>query len=282
MSPESFRSMGVDVVVAGATAAELAAVRALFAERDLAFSRFRAESELSAVNRARSEAVILSPLFARTLRVALAAAARTDGVVDPTLGVAIEAAGYDRDLARLEPVAAPCGPTTGGRWRSIRLDGRLLRRPPGLKLDLNGVVKSLAVDDALRLLRGPGFVAAGGDVAVRGGAVVGLPAGGTVRVLTGALATSGVPGRSWHRGGALQHHLIDARTGRPSASRWTHVTAAAGTCLGADVAAKTAFLLSEGGPDWLDERDLPGRFVAADGAVVENLSWAAAHDRAAA
>ena len=103
-----------------------------------------------------------------------------------------------------------------------------------------------------------------------------------MRVLTGGLATSGVPGRSWHRGGALQHHLIDARTGRPSASRWTHVTAAAGTCLGADVAAKTAFLLSEGGPEWLDERGLPGRFVAADGAVVENLSWAAAHDRVAA
>jgi thiamine biosynthesis lipoprotein len=274
--------MGVDVVVSGATRAELVAVRALFAERDLAFSRFPADSELSAVNRVRSEAVVVSPLFARTLRVALAAAARTDGLVDPTLGVAIEAAGYDRDLARLEPTDRPCGPTSPGRCRSVRLDGRLLRREPGLRLDLNGVVKSLAVDDALRLLRGPGFVSAGGDVAVRGGAVVGLPVRGSVRVLTGGLATSGLPGRSWRRGGALQHHLIDPATGRPSTSRWLCVTAAAGTCLGADVAAKAAFLLSEDGPGWLDDRGLPGRFVGADGEVVENGSWAATQETVAA
>ena len=33
------------------------------------------------------------------------------------------------------------------------------------------------------------------------------------------------------------------------------------TCLDADVAAKAAFLLGDEGPDWLDERGLPGRFL---------------------
>ena len=35
----------------------------------------------------------------------------------------------------------------------------------------------------------------------------------------------------------------------------------AATCLQADIAAKAAFLLGEDGPEWLDERALPGRFL---------------------
>ena len=133
-------------------------------------------------------------------------------------------------------------------------------------------MKALAVDDALALVEGPGFVSAGGDVAVRGGAVVGLPRGGSVRVEDGGVATSGITHRRWLRGGAVQHHLIDPRTGRPASSRWSEVTVAGPTCLEADVAAKAAFLLSDDGPSWLDERGLAGRFLAAD-AVVTNCAW---------
>ena len=257
--------MGVDVIVGGAAPVELTAVRALFAAHDARFSRFRADSELTAVNRSASDAVIVSPTFARVLRVALAAAARTDGLVDPTLGGAVEAAGYDRDFDRLRPDPRPGGRPEPSRLGAVRLDGRLLRRPPGVRLDLNGVVKALAVDEALSQIGRPGFVAAGGDVAVRGGAVVGLPGGTSVRVLAGGIATSGSAKRQWSRGGRMQHHLIDPAIGRPAASRWEQVTVAAGSCLAADVAAKAAFLRSEEGPDWLDALGLPGRFVAHDG-----------------
>jgi thiamine biosynthesis lipoprotein len=74
------------------------------------------------------------------------------------------------------------------------------------------------------------------------------------------------------RGGVVQHHLIDPRTGRPARSRWDEVTVAAASCLAADVAAKAAFLVSDDGPCWLDERGLPGRFVAHT-EVVENEAW---------
>jgi thiamine biosynthesis lipoprotein ApbE len=47
------------------------------------------------------------------------------------------------------------------------------------------------------------------------------------------------------------------------------VTVSADSCVSADVAAKAAFLLSDEGLDWLDERGLPGRFVA-DGFVHVN------------
>ena len=46
-----------------------------------------------------------------------------------------------------------------------------------------------------------------------------------------------------------QHHLIDPATGAPADVRWECVTVCAATCLAADVAAKTAFLLGDDGPD---------------------------------
>jgi len=275
MSPEPphrFRAMDVEVIAGGAAVAHAAAIEALFAERERVFSRFRPHSELALVNATRLPLVVVSPLFARTLRAALDAAAATDGLVDPTLGAALEAAGYDRDFARVVPDASPAGPAAPGCRRSVRVLGRVVARPPRVRLDLNGVVKALAVDDALALFDGPGFVSAGGDVAVRGGAGVGLPRGGSVRVEDGGVATSGTTHRRWLRGGAVQHHLIDARTGRPASSRWTEVTVVGPTCLDADVAAKAAFLLSDDGPGWLDERGLAGRFLAGDVAVT-NRAW---------
>jgi FAD:protein FMN transferase len=273
--PARFRSMGVDVVVGGAGEAELAAIVDLVAEWDRTFSRFRPDSELSRVNASGAEALVVSPRFAEVVEIALLAARATGGLVDPTLGAAIEAAGYDRDFAGLGDDERPPAPDRPGSWRELRLSGRLLVRPPGTILDLNGVVKALVVDAALELLAGDGFVSAGGDLAVRGALSVELPAGGAVVLERGGLATSGSDRRRWLRGGEPQHHLLDPATGRPADSPWTGVTVAAGSCLSADVAAKAAFLSGAYGPEWLDLRGLAGRFTAG-GRVVENRAWRAA------
>ncbi len=265
--------MGVDVVVGGARPRELERIERHFERWEQVFSRFRDDSELNHVNRSESQVVVVSELFARVAQTALEVARATGGLVDPTLGSAIEAAGYDRDFSLLsDDDERPLGPPVPGSWRTLRLYGRLLSRPPGVQLDLNGVVKSLAVDDALGFIEGEGLIAAGGDVAGRGGATVELPRGGSLSLLAGGLATSGTSRRHWRRQGLVQHHLLDPSTGRPAESRWQEVTVAAGSCLGADVAAKAAFLLSEDGPDWLDERGLPGRFLDARGEVV-NRAW---------
>ncbi len=215
-----FRAMGCEIVVSGA---DPDAVAAVFARWESTFSRFLPDSELSRVNASREWALTVSPLFARALDSALGAAAETDGLVDPTLASALEAAGYDRDFDELGDDPAPLGPAARSSLRRVRLDGLILRRPPGVALDLNGVVKSLAVDQAAALVRGTGFVSAGGDLAVRGAVDVGLPGGGAVRVVRGGLATSGTASRRWRRGGEEQHHLVDPRTGRPSASPWLQV-----------------------------------------------------------
>jgi thiamine biosynthesis lipoprotein len=262
MSTARFKAMGCEVVIGGATPSEQIAVQRLFAALERSLSRFRPDSDLERLNRSEAETVIVSPLLATALDDALRAAVATGGLFDPTIAAALLAAGYDRTFAEIEP--GPLHPAVpAGRWREIHLAGLLVRRPTGLRLDLNGVVKGRAVDDALALLEGEGFVSAGGDLATHGELVVALPAGGTVTLQSGALATSGVTSRSWARhDGAIAHHLIDPSTGLPADVRWQAVTACAATCLAADVAAKTAFLLGDDGPAWLERQGLQGRFVA--------------------
>ena len=275
----SFRSMGCEVLVAIDGEHDdhdaLGRVRALFAARERTFTRFASESELLRVNRA-ARAVLVSAEFARAARAALDAWRQTAGLVDPTLLGALESAGYDRDFARLRGEPLPVPPAQSGeagRAGEVRLTGRLLERPPGVRLDLNGVVKSMAVDDAVALLGTDGWISAGGDLAATRPLEVALPGGGQVRLEAGGLATSGSVERRWLRGGTLQHHLIDPRSGRPSDSPWEQVTVCGATCLMADVAAKAAFLLGDDGPDWLDARAMPGRFIRAGGPPVLNSAW---------
>jgi thiamine biosynthesis lipoprotein len=234
---------------------DFGAALALFRERERIFSRFEPGTELNRVNAAPEQAVHVSPEFARALRMALRAAATTDGLVDVTTTPAPDA----------DAVVAPAG-----RWRELHLDGCVLRRPPGVLLDLGGVVRSQTVDDALRV-SGARLVSVG-DLAVSQPTVVALPGAGTIPLAGGGVATIGGGKRRGLRGGSWRHHLVDPRSGRPSTSRWDEVTVAAPSCLQADVAANAAFLLSGDGPDWLDERGLPGRFRAA-GRMVDNRSW---------
>ena len=54
---------------------------------------------------------------------------------------------------------------------------------PGIRLDLNGVVKAAAVDAALPLAGDGGFVSAGGDVATAQPLDVAVPRGALVRLV---------------------------------------------------------------------------------------------------
>src|SRR5262249_30177385 len=149
-----FRSMGCNVVVRGSTPSELEAVERLFHERDRIFSRFLPDGELNRVNDAAGRFVPVSDRFADTLRTALRVAEATDGLVDPTVGAAIESAGYAMDFAKLAPDPRPPGPPRPGAWRGVLVFGRRVGIPAGVRLDLNGVVKAMAVDDALALVSG--------------------------------------------------------------------------------------------------------------------------------
>ena len=77
------------------------------ADVDAACSRFRPDSELMSLDTAAGpDPVQISPLLAEAIGVALRAAALTGGDVDPTVGAAMVAIGYDRDFAQL-PASGP-------------------------------------------------------------------------------------------------------------------------------------------------------------------------------
>jgi thiamine biosynthesis lipoprotein ApbE len=175
VSRHRFDAMGCEVVLGDVPATAARAVEELFWKREQVFSRFIADSELNRVNGAAGRPVETSQDFAAMLRVALDAAAESDGLVDPTLGAALVAAGYDADMALLRDDGTQAHGGPPGRWRSVRLIGRHVFAPAGVELDLNGVVKGATVDDALTLIGGRGWVSAGGDLAARAGVVVSLP-----------------------------------------------------------------------------------------------------------
>ncbi len=291
----SFHAMGTTVVVLApqqrmADAARL--TRGLFEEWEQTLSRFRPESEVSRLSASDGRYVKLSPLLYRALATALDAARATQGVFDPTLRERMIQIGYDRSFERLGawiPAAIYEEPAATGAWRAIRLDEarRMARLPRGVGLDFGGIGKGMAVDAALDALEAvgvtPALVNAGGDLAVRGLPegearwTVALPGNGhawAIGLERGALATSGVERRRWRQGEVERHHLIDPRTGDPARSGLWSVTAAAGSCARAEVAAKTALILGEErGVEFIEKIGLAALLARDDGAWRTAGAW---------
>jgi FAD:protein FMN transferase len=311
----AWASLGTTVEVRVADERALATVRAV-AERELAAidasaSRFRRDSELSRANAAAGRPVPASPLFLDALELALRGAELTDGDVDPTIGRALELAGYDRDWRELEPAgdARPVASAAGSRaplrvaaralpgWQALVVD-RARRRvtvPRGVCLDLGSCAKALCADRiaaAGAAAAGCGVIAAvGGDLAVAGR----TPAGGwevrvtddhragasapgqTVFVQAGGLATSSVAARRWRHGGRTMHHVLDPRSGEPVAGPWRTVSVAAASCADANIAATAALVRGEAAAAWLAARRLPARLVRHGGEVEYVAGWLEGH-----
>jgi thiamine biosynthesis lipoprotein len=281
------------VVVAEATAlpAARAAVERELTAIDLACSRFRDDGELARVHAANGAPTTIGALLQEAVAVAIDAARRTDGLVDPTIGAAMIAAGYDRDFAALpgDGPRHPAVPAAG--WRRVRLDRRrgTLQLPPGARLDLGATAKALAADRAAAAAAAIAphgvLVSLGGDVAVAGatppdGWPVGIADGHrddrsatAVALRGGGLATSSTTQRRWRRGGREVHHILDPRTGAPAPVVWRTVSVAAGRCVDANVASTAAIVLGAAAPRWLTRMGLPARLVAHDGRVARTCGW---------
>ncbi len=257
-------------------------------------SRFREDSEISRVNSSASHTFLLSEGLAELLATALAAAGLTEGLVDPTVGSALIEMGYDRDFASVQDNpsgAAPVGAPSPG-WASVELDGRLLRRPAGMILDLGATAKGVGSDRSARaafgsMRSGGVLVSLGGDLAVAGQA----PEGGwpilvaedplsehessdpVVRLQRGGMATSSVLCRRWRRGDRTLHHIIDPRTGEPARGHWRSATVAAPTCAYANAASTALIVGGEGALDMVAGSGLPARLIGHDSTVLLIGSW---------
>ena len=291
----SFRAMGCQMLAVidrddAPAATRLAAVPGWFEAWEQQLSRFRADSALSRLNAAAGRSVVVPPELLQALGVALKAAQLSDGLVQPALLAALEQAGYDRsfeDVARQTSVEPAPVPATD--WRSIALDRRTaaVTLPEGMRIDLGGVAKGWAADQAARRLAelGPALVDAGGDIAVSGPMADGSPwpiaiahpcapeeSLGLLLLVQGAVATSGRDYRRWIRGGIAQHHIIDPRTRQPARTDVLAATIVAPDGPSAEMAAKVALILgSQAGIAWLDARPtLAGLLVLDDGQVLRS------------
>ena len=293
----SFQGIGVTnrIVVdsAGALGEALEIAREEVDALDRACSRFRDDSELAALNRASGSAVQVGPLLLAVVEAALRVASATRGLVDPTVGPALGALGYDRDF-RLVPSTTPSTlrlvPAAG--WRRVRVDRRrgTVRIPAGAALDLGATAKAFSADRIaarVRAATGANVLASlGGDVAVGGAPHGGWPVavtddhrrlspGPTVAIADGGLATSSTAVRRWRAGGLELHHIVDPATGRPAEEHWRTVTVAASTCVDANAAATAAIVMGAAAPEWLEGMGLAARLVRPDGSVARTSGWPA-------
>jgi thiamine biosynthesis lipoprotein len=221
----------------------------------------------------------------------------TDGLVDPTVGGALEESGYTQDfdiLARDGPALhLTVKPIPG--WRKVQINRKAgaVRVPSLVHLDLGATAKSLAADRAAAAAVAATsvgvLVSCGGDLAASGRAPTG---GWSVRVSAhhadpvdgpgqtilfdrGGMATSGVTARRWRRGDQSFHHIIDPMTSLPATTPWQVVTVTAATCVEANIASTAAVILGDAAPAWLEERGLSARLVRSDGSVLRVGGWPA-------
>jgi FAD:protein FMN transferase len=276
-----FHAMGSDVrlLIGPPLARGVADPPAIAAQRERAYvedfaarlSRFRDDSELSALNRDPSARVSASPLLRAAVHAGIWAAQRSGGLVDPTLAGALRNAGYAGSLDGAAPaplahaLAAaprrrPARPQPAAPWRRITVHdaSATITRPPGTLIDTGGTGKGLCADAVARRLSSYTrfLVDCGGDIAVGGvGAQlhpyeveIEHPLTGdtisTLRIASGGVATSGLNVRIWRTpDGGFAHHLLDPSSGRPAWTGLIGVTALGASALEAETLSKTALLL---------------------------------------
>ncbi len=231
---------------------------------ETAASRFREDSEISAVNAMAGRWVAVSPLLGELVEVAVAAADRTDGIVSPCLGAHVDAAGY-RSWAAGE-VAIPDVEDLVAQphaWRDVEIRDGCVRIPPGCQLDLGATAKAWLADEvAEEVWRSTGLdvvASMGGDLRAIGRrepwVVAADHAGGhdpwAVELVDAGMATSGQGRRRWRTASGPAHHIIDPRTGRSAVSRWWSVTVIAASATAANIASTAAVVLDGQAAAWL-------------------------------
>jgi thiamine biosynthesis lipoprotein len=301
-----FQALGTTAVVAVTRPHQLSAATTLVAAElaavDRAYSRFRPDSELMVLCGRAGRTMPVSPLLAAALAAALDAVETTGGLVDPTVGAAVSALGYDRDFAALTDshpaLPAEC-PAPGPSAIEFDPTRRTACVAPGTQLDLGATGKALAADRAAARAAAAGgcgvLVSLGGDVAVAGRAPEGGWAIGiaddhraqvsgihqTIAIERGGVATSSTTTRAWRCAGENCHHIVDPARGRSAEVVWRTVSVAAGSCVEANTASTAAIVDGPGAVARLLRVGLPARLVAAGGEVVTVGGWPQEQNEAA-
>jgi FAD:protein FMN transferase len=238
-----------------------------------ALSRFRADSELSRLNRTFDQPVKVSDTLWDVFQYALSAETLTNGLVTPTVLDAMLEAGYDQSFDTLPRYQSQYGLqvlSVVNRLSVVTWDERskTICLPNGVRLDFGGVAKGWAAHQTAERLKeyGPALMNAAGDIAISGALANGKPWQigvrnpfepdsdfETLNLNRCGVATSGRDRRHWSRNGQPRHHIIDPHTGLPAETDVITATVVAPTVMEAEAAAKTVFMLGgEEGLKWIE------------------------------
>lgn len=268
--------------------AELQALPDRFEAWEQSLSRFRNDSELCELNRRAGLPVVVSQVLWDVFEAARAVERYTGGLVNPLIMDALIRAGYDRSFDQLE--TGQDQPQDALEFELVPLldsvgvdaDQHSLCLPEGAQLDFGGVAKGWAAHQAMLSLSayGPALVSAGGDVAIGGPRLDGVPweiavddpfqkdaSIESLFIERGGVATSGRDYRHWTRAGVAQHHIIDPRSANPARTDILTATVIAPNAILAEAYAKAMLIVgSHAALDWLDSNhDLAGLLVLEDG-----------------
>ena len=259
-------------------------------------SRFRADSELSCLNRAGGHPAAVSETLWEVFQVARQVELDTEGLVRPTLLDAVIQAGYDRTFEVMlpqtgSPRVAPLEVTNRADQVTCDPETHSLNLPESTHLDFGGIAKGWAAGKAVELLKryGPALVNAGGDIAISGPRQGGHPwvigvsdpfhpdtNFASLLLRYGAVATSGTDYHRWKQGKLWNHHIIDPRSGLPANTDLLTVTVIAPNTVQAEAAAKAVLILgSSAGMDWLEaDPELAGLMVLQFGEIRQSQRMA--------
>ncbi|MFC0340650.1 FAD:protein FMN transferase [Paracoccus niistensis] len=187
------------------------------------FTLYRAESELSQLNRTGALAAP-SPELVEALRLAQTAHEATGGRFDPTIQPLWRAYATGADAGALARARSLVG------FRRIAMGEDRVVLPRGMELTLNGIAQGCISDHIAAMLRAEGAVNTlvnMGEISAIGGRSaaapwrVGLSGGGEVELADRALAVTEPSGLTFDAEGRLPH-LIDPASGAPRAD-WRRV-----------------------------------------------------------
>jgi len=206
---------------------------------DAQMSNYRPESELAGINRsAARQAVVVEPQLFQLIRDAHGYSEQTAGAFDITVGPLMKAWGFFRGQGRLPSPSElrQVLKRIGYRRAKPDQDRRTIRfAAEGVELDLGGIAKGYAVDEAVEILRSNGVTSALVSSGTSSLYALGAPpeerawkitlrdpydaekAGNVVYLKNYSLSASGSYEKFFQLAGRTYCHILDPRTGRPVA-----------------------------------------------------------------